>query len=55
MGVTMECGHPLTTWVVELVELPIGKIDIPPRKDFPIVSIKKIATLVFPSTFIQML
>ena len=28
MGVTMEYGHPLTTWVVEHVELPIGKMNM---------------------------
>ena len=34
MGVTMECGHPLTTRVVEHVELPIGKTNTPPKKEF---------------------
>ena len=28
MGVTMEYGYLLTTWVVEHVELPIGKITL---------------------------
>ena len=44
-----------TTWVVEHVELPIGKTNIPPRKGFPLAPIKKIATLVLPSTFVDML
>ena len=34
MGVTMEYGHPLTTWVVEHVELPIGKMNTQLRKEF---------------------
>ena len=44
-----------TTQVVEHVELPIGKTNTPPRKEFPLVPIKKIATLVLPSTFVDML
>ena len=44
-----------TTWVVERVELPIGKTNTPLRKEFPLGPIKKIATLVLPSTFIDML
>ena len=44
-----------TTWVVEHVELPIGKTNTPLRKEFPIPPIKKIATLVLPSTFANML
>ena len=39
-----------TTWVMERVELPIGKTNTPPRKEFPLAPIKKIATLVLPST-----
>ena len=35
-----------TTWVVEHVELPIGKTNTPPRKEFPLALIKKIVTLV---------
>ena len=54
MGVTMEYGHPLT-WVVEHVELPIGKTNTPLRKEFPLAPIKRIVTLVVPSTFIDML
>ena len=44
-----------TTWVVEHVELPIGKTNTPLRKEFPLAPIKKIATLVLPSTFVDML
>ena len=56
MGVTMEYGHPLTTWVVvEHVELSIGKTNTSLRKEFPLTPIKKIATLVLPSTFADML
>ena len=43
MGVTMEYGHPLTTRVVEHVEVPIGKTNTPLRKEFPLAPIKKIA------------
>ena len=43
-----------TTWVVERVELPIGKRTTPPRKEISLAPIKKIATLVLPSTFIDM-
>ena len=46
MGFTMEYGHPLTTWVVEHIELPIGKTNTPSRKDFPLTPIKKFATLI---------
>ena len=31
MGVTMEYGHPLTTWLVDHVQLPIGKANTPLR------------------------
>ena len=44
-----------TTWVVEHVELPIGKTNTPLRKEFSLAPIKKIATLVLPSTFVDML
>mgnify|MGYP006948246581 FL=1 len=44
-----------TTWVVEHVELPIGKTNTPLRKEFPLAPIKKIVTLVLPSTFVDML
>ena len=54
MGVTMEYDHPLT-WVVEHVELPIGKTNTTLRKEFPRAPIKKFATLVLPSTFVDML
>ena len=40
-----------TTWVVEHVELPIGKTNTPPRKEFPLSPIKKIATLVLNINF----
>ena len=40
---------------MERVELPIGKMNTPPRKEFPLAPIKKIATLVLPSTFVGML
>ena len=33
MGVTIEYGHPLTTWVVEHVELAIGKTTISLRNE----------------------
>ena len=46
MGVTMEYGHPLTTQVVEHVELPIGKTNTPLRKELKLAPIKKIATVV---------
>ena len=46
MGITMECGHPPTTWVMEHVELPIGKTNTPPRKEIIIALINKIATSV---------
>ena len=48
MGVTIEYGHPLTTWVMEHVELLIGKTNTPLRKELPIAQIKKIVTLVLP-------
>ena len=35
------------TWVVEHVELPIGKTNTPLSKEFPLTPIKKSATLVF--------
>ena len=35
-----------TTWVVEIVELPIGKMNTPLRNEFPLAPIKKIVTLV---------
>ena len=44
-----------TTWVVEHVELPIGKTNTPLRKEFPFAPIKKIVILVLPSTFVDML
>ena len=44
-----------TAWVVKHVELPIGKTNTPLRKEFPLAPIKKIATLVLPSTFVDML
>ena len=44
-----------TTWVVEHVELPIGEMNTPLRKEFPLAPIKKINTLVLPSTFADML
>ena len=44
IGVMMEYGHPLTIWVVEHVELPIGKTNTPLRKEFPLAPIKKIVT-----------
>ena len=44
-----------TTWVVEHVELPIGKTNTPLRKEFPLAPIKKIVTLVLPSTLGDML
>ena len=43
------------TWLVEHVELPIGKTNTPPRKELPLAPIKKITTLVLPSTFVDML
>ena len=49
------CKTNYTTWVVEHVELPIGKTNTPPRKEFPLAPIKKIITLVLPSTFVDML
>ena len=55
MGVTMKYGPPLTTCVVEHVELQIGKLNIRPRKDFPLSPIKKIITLVLASSFVDML
>ena len=54
MIVTIEYSHPLSTWVLEHVELPIGKTNTPIRKEFPFAPVKKIATLVLPSTFIGM-
>ena len=53
--VTIEYGHPLTTWVVEYVALSIGKTNTPLRKEFPVAPLKKIATLVLCSTFGHML
>ena len=50
----MEYGHPLTQWVVEHVELPIGKTNTRLRKEFPLAPIKKIGILVPPLTFIDM-
>ena len=44
-----------TTWVMEHVELPIGKTNNPLRKEFPLAPIKKITTLVLPSTFVDIL
>ena len=44
-----------TTWVVEHVELLIGKMNTPLRKEYPLAPIKKIVTLVLPSTFANML
>ena len=57
MGVRLKYSHPLTIlqWVVERVELPIGKTNTPPSKEFPLAPIKKIATLVLPSTLVGML
>ena len=55
MGVTIEYRHPLTTWVMEHLELPIGKTNIPKRKEFPLAPIKKIVTLVLPSIFVGMI
>ena len=43
------------TWVVGHVKLPICKTNTPPREEFPLVLIKKITTLVLPSTFVDML
>ena len=51
MGVMTEYDHPLTTRVVEHIELPTGKTNTPPRKEFSLALIKKIATLVLPLTF----
>ena len=53
MGVIMKYGHPLNMWVVEHVELLICKTT--PRKEFPLAPIKKIVTLVLPSTFLDMI
>ena len=44
-----------TTYVVEHVELPRGKTNTPLRKEFLLVLIKKIVTLILPSTFANML
>ena len=55
MGVTMEYGHPLTRWATKHVELSISKTNTPLRKEFPLAPIKKIVTLVLPSTFVDML
>ena len=44
-----------TTWVMDHVKLSIGKTNTPPRKEFPLAPIKKIVTLVLPSTFVDML
>ena len=46
MIVTKEYGYPLSTWVVEHVELPIGKMNTPMKKEFPLTPIKKFAILV---------
>ena len=43
-----EYGHPRTTWVVQHVELPIGKTNTPLRKIIPLAPIKEIGTLVLP-------
>ena len=51
----MEFGHPLTKRVVEHVELPINKTDTTPKKEFLLVTIKKIVTLLLLSTFVDML
>ena len=45
----------IVTWVVEHVESLLCKTNTPPRKEFSLVPIKKIATLVLPSTFVDML
>ena len=44
-----------TTWAVERVELSIDKTNTPPTKEFPLAPIMKIATLLLPSTFVDML
>ena len=46
MGVTIEYGHQLTTWVVEHVELPIGKTNTPLRKEFPLAPINLSLSLI---------
>ena len=51
----MEYGHPLASWVVEHVELPIGKTNTPLREKNPFVLIKKSVTLVLPSILVDML
>ena len=43
------------TWVVEHVELPIGKTNTPPRTKFSIAQIKEIATFALPSIFVDIL
>ena len=55
MGIILEYNHPLTIWVVEYVEMPLGKLNTPLMKTVPLAPIKKIATLVLPSTFVDML
>ena len=45
MGVTIKYGHPLTTWVVEHIDLQIGKMNTPLRKEVPLAPIEIIATL----------
>ena len=49
----MEYGHPPITWVVENIELPIGKTNTPPRKEFSIAPRKKFVTLVLPSVVLS--
>ena len=44
-----------TTRVVEHVELPTSKANTPTRKEFLLAPIKKIVTLVLPSSFVDML
>ena len=44
-----------STWVLEGIELPIGKMNTPPRKEFPLAPIKKIATSVLPLPFVDTL
>ena len=50
-----QWSMPPRTQVVEHVEWPIGKTNTPPRKESPLAPIKKIVTLILPSTFINML
>ena len=51
-GITMEYGHPLTTWVVEYVELPIHKMNIVLRKECLLAPVENFATLVPSLTFV---